>query len=212
MAKKNKGFDYFDEFAKLADICVEAADLLHTEIKNWTNAEALIPAMEKMHEIEHRGDMVNRAVYQQCAKDFVTPIERDDLLAMSQNMDEVVDLIEDVLVSFYIYDCKLMAPGIEEYAKLIHKSCVALSKSMDDFRNFKKSKKFRERILAVNDCEEEGDALYLKVMRDLHTEPDNTTNPMRVMVWSRVFNNMEECCDACEHVADTMEMVLLRNS
>ena len=212
MAKKSKGFDYFDEFAKLADICVEAADLLLEEIQNWTNAEALVPAMEKMHEIEHRGDMVNRGVYQQCAKDFVTPIERDDLLAMSQNMDEVVDLIEDVLRSFYIYDCKFMAPGIEEYAKIIQKSCIALSKSMDDFRNFKKSKKFRERILAVNDCEEEGDRLYLKVMRDLHTEPANTTNPMRVMVWSRVFNNMEECCDACEHVADTMETVLMRNS
>ena len=212
MVKKHKGFDYFDEFAKLADVCVEAADLLAEAVDDWSTADALQPAMEKMHEIENRGDMINRAVYKQCAKDFVTPIERDDLLAMSQNMDEVIDLIEDVLVSFYIYDCKFMAPGVSEFAAIIQKSCLALDKAMDDFRNFKKSKKFRELLMDINNCEEEGDRLYLKIMRDLHTEPDNTTNPMRVMVWSRIFGNMEKCCDACEHVADTMDTVLLRNA
>ena len=212
MAKKNKGFDYFDEFAKLADVCLEASELLVDSVKNWTNAEDLLPAMEKMHVIENKGDEINHGVYHQCAKDFVTPIEREDLLAMAHNLDNVVDLIEDVLVSFYMYDAKYMAPGTLEFAELIHKSCKALDKSMDDFRNFKKSKKFRELLMDINNCEEEGDRLYLKIMRDLHTEPDNTTNPMRVMVWSRIFGNMEKCCDACEHVADTMDTVLLRNA
>ncbi|MDO4183121.1 MAG: DUF47 family protein [Coriobacteriia bacterium] len=208
--KKKESFDYFDQFKELSGVCVEASELLVSALEGWENAEALLPAMEKMHAIENKGDEINHAVYHQAAKDFVTPIEREDLLAMAHNLDDVVDYIEDVLVSFYIYDAKFLAPGTQEFAQLINKSCIMLNKAMDDFRNFKKSKKFRERIMEVNDCEEEGDRLYLKVIRDLHTT--DTENPMRVLVWSRIFEKMEKCCDACEHVADTMSTVILRNS
>lgn len=208
--KRKKDFDYFDEFAKLSALAVDQATLFVEAIENWENAEALEPILKRAHEIEHQGDVINHGIYHQAARDFVTPIEREDLLAVSQKLDNVIDLIEDVMVDFYIYDAQFMAEGTLEFAKLIKKSCVALDKSMEDFREFKRSKKLRERINAVNDCEEEGDALYVKVMRHMHVA-DNAS-PMRVLVWSRLFMAMEDCCDACEHVADTMDMVLLRNS
>lgn len=208
--KKSKNFDYFDEFAKLSALAVQEADLFVEAVEKWESAEAMQPILERAHEIEHEGDIINRTVYRQAAKEFVTPIEREDLLAMAQDLDNVIDLIEDVMVDFYIYDAQFMAEGTLEFAKLIKKSCVALNKSMEDFREFKRSKKLRERIDAVNDCEEEGDALYVKVMRHMHVA-DNAS-PMRVLVWSRLFMAMEDCCDACEKVADTMDMVLLRNS
>ena len=80
---------------------------------------------------------------------------------------------------------------------------------MEDFRNFKKSKKFKQLIVDVNTYEEEADQLYLQVIRKLHTH--DRENPMRVLVWSQIFDRMERCCDACEHVADTMNTVLLKN-
>ena len=80
---------------------------------------------------------------------------------------------------------------------------------MEDFRNFKKSKTFKQLIVDVNTYEEEADRLYLKVIRKLHTEDND--NPMRVLVWSQIFDRMEKCCDACEHVADTMSTILLKN-
>lgn len=208
--KKSKNFDYFDEFQKLSALAVDQANLFVEAVETWKDAESLKPLLERAHEIEHEGDIINRTIYHQAAKDFVTPIEREDLLSVSQSLDNVIDLIEDVMMDFYIYDAQFMAEGTLDYAKLIKKSCVALNKSMENFREFKRSKKLRERIDAVNDCEEEGDALYIKVMRHMHVA-DNAS-PMRVLVWSRLFMAMEECCDACETVAETMEMVLLRNS
>ena len=50
----------------------------------------------------------------------------------------------------------------------------------------------------------------MEAIRTLHTTYREET--MRVLVWSRIFNSMEKCCDACEHVADSMEAVLLKNA
>ena len=49
----------------------------------------------------------------------------------------------------------------------------------------------------------------MHVIRDLHTT--DCENTMRVMVWSRIFEHMENCADATEHAADCMSTILLKN-
>ena len=135
--------------------------------------------------------------------------EREDIIELTQHLDDIIDYIEDVMQRFYMYDVHFMHDDALEFARLIKKSCVALDKAMDDFRNFKKSKKFKELIIDVNSYEEEADQLLIKVIRDLHTK--DCDKPMRVLVWSQIFNRMEKCSDACEHAADSMSTILLKN-
>ena len=191
MSKKHK-FDYFDAFEKQSAMAVKEAELLIEAIESFTEAEDLRGIMDRAHQIEHEGDEVNHAIFK-----------------LSQYLDNIIDYIEDVMQRFYMYDVHFMHHDAEEFACLIKKSCVALDKAMVDFRNFKKSKTFKQLIVDVNTDEEEADRRYLKVIRKLHTEDND--NPMRVLVWSQIFDRMEKCCDACEHVADTMSTILLKN-
>ena len=208
MSKKHK-FDYFDAFEKQSAMAVKEAELLIEAIENFTEAEDLRGIMDRAHQIEHEGDEVNHAIFKTVATDFITPIEREDIINMSQYLDNIIDYIEDVMQRFYMYDVHFMHDDALEFARLIKKSCVALDKAMDDFRNFKKSKKFKELIIDVNSYEEEADQLLIKVIRDLHTK--DCDKPMRVLVWSQIFNRMEKCSDACEHAADSMSTILLKN-
>lgn len=207
MAQK---FDYFDSFIKQAKVCLEEATLLVAAVENFTTAEALIEVTKLAHDIEHRGDEINHSIYNSIATDFITPIERDDLIAIAQCLDEVTDYIEEVMLSFYMYDVHSMTEEAHEFALNIKKSCEALVEAMKEFKNFKKNKGLREYLVAVNDCEEEGDRLFFNAMRKLYVEEQD--NPMRVLVWSRLYNTMEKCCDACEHVADVVASALLKNS
>ena len=208
---RKKDFDYFEKFTKMTEIAVDISKLFIEFVENWEGGgKTLKPYLERAHDLEHAADDINHEIYMRAAREFVTPIEREDLLMVSRNLDTVIDCIENVMFKFYMYDTQHVADGTLDFAKLIKKSCVALNKSMEDFREFKRSKKLRERIIAVNDCEEEADVLYVKVVRHLHTTEKE--NPVRVMVWSRLFAAMEQCCDACEHVADVLDTVMLRNS
>lgn len=208
MGKKNR-FDYFDAFKKLSKLAVEESDLLIEAIENFGEAEDLRGVMERAHEIEHKGDEQNHLIFQTVATDFITPIEREDIIELTQHLDDIIDYIEDVLQRFYMYDVHFMHKDALEFAGLIKKSCVALDKAMEDFRNFKKSKMFRELVIDVNTYEEEADQLLVKVIRDLHTV--DCDKPMRVLVWSQIFSRMEKCADACEHAADSMSTILLKN-
>lgn len=208
MAKKHK-FDYFDQFEKLSELTVKEADLLIEAIKGFTSAEDLRPVMERAHELEHEGDEINHAIFQTVATDFITPIEREDIIELAQFLDNIIDYIEDVMQRFYMYDIHVMHEDALEFACLIKKSCEALDKAMEDFRNFKKSKTFKQLIIDVNTYEEEADQLFLKVIRRLHTQ--DRESPMRVLVWTQIFDRMEKCCDSCEHTADSMSTILLKN-
>ncbi|BAK45597.1 DUF47 domain-containing protein [Eggerthella sp. YY7918] len=208
MGKKNK-YDYFDAFEKQAKLAVAEADLLIETIEAFTEAEKIKETMERAHELEHEGDEINHAIFKSVAVDFITPIEREDIIDLAQSLDNIIDYIEDVMQRFYMYDVHFMHRNARDFACLIKKSCEALDKAMEDFRNFKKSKKFKSLIIDVNTYEEEADQLFMHVIRDLHTI--DRENPMRVLVWSQIFDRMEKCCDSCEHVADLMNTVMLKN-
>ena len=208
MAKKHK-FDYFDAFERLSELAVEEADLLIETIESFTSADELKGVLDRAHEVEHKGDLVNHDIYQNVATDFITPIDREDIVSLAQGLDTIIDYIEDVMQRFYMYDIHTMHPDALEFARLVRKGCKALNKAMEDFRNFKKSKKFKELIVDVNTYEEEADRLLLRVMRNLYTT--ERENPMRVMVWSQLFSRMEKCADSTEHAADVMSTILMKN-
>lgn len=208
MGNKRK-FDYFNAFEALSEVAVAEADLLIEAIEGFTEAGALGDTMTRAHELEHKGDEINHAIFKSVATDFITPIEREDIIELAQMLDDIIDYIEDVMQRFFMYDVHFMHRDASEFAGLIKQSCMALDRAMEDFRNFKKSKKFKSLIIDVNNYEEEADALFMKVIRSLHT--DDRENPMRVLVWSQIFDRMEKCCDACEHAADTMNTILLKN-
>jgi predicted phosphate transport protein (TIGR00153 family) len=209
MAKKTK-FDYFEAFEELAHIAVDEADLLIRTIEEYTTPDAVIPRMNEAHELEHRGDIINHKVFTSIATDFITPLEREDLVGITQNLDDVLDYIEDVFQCFYMYDIQSMQDEALEFARLIKKSCEALDTAMANFRNFKKSKKIRKLIIDVCDVEEEVDTLFFAVVRKLHTE--EIENALHVYKWDELFQRLENAADACEQAADRMTDVLLKNA
>ncbi len=208
MPKKSK-FDYFDAFIKQAEIACKEADVLIEAVENFTSASELEPVLKRAHDIENEGDEVNHAIMGNIAIDFVTPIDREDLLALAQNMDNVTDSIEDILQRFYMYDVHFMNDDAKAMAHLIQKSAVALCTAMRDFRNFKKSKKFHSLIMEVNDYEEQADVLYVQSIRRLYTQDND--NAVRVEVWSRILDRMERCCDQLEHAGDIMSTIMVKN-
>ena len=209
MAKKEK-FDYFDAFERQVDVATEEVNVLIEAIEGFTNAQAVHELLGRAHEIENRGDELNHQIRVSVAADFITPIEREDILELAQDLDDVTDMIEGILQRFYMFDIHFMHPRAIEFATIIKKSLKALRKSMGTFREFKKVKKIRSMVEDVNALEEQADALYMFTIRELYTV-DAINDAVRVEVWSRLFDRFEATCDACKTVADTMSVIMLKN-
>ena len=78
-----------------------------------------------------------------------------------------------------------------------------------EFADFKHSKSLHSHIVNINTIEEEADALFISSLRTLHT---TCTDPLEIIVWREIYTFMEMCVDACEHVADSVESVVMKNS
>ena len=97
MGRKHK-FDYFGAFEQHSKLAVAESALLVETIEQFTEASALEKNTQKAHEIEHEGDTINHKIFKTVATDFITPIDREDIIEMCQALDDIVDDIEDVML------------------------------------------------------------------------------------------------------------------
>lgn len=206
--KKKKKFDYYDAFDAQAEIAVKEAQLLKEIVDNFTTTDEVERYLSPAHDLEREADEICHGMSERLIVDFVTPIDREDVIDIAESLDEVIDLTEEIIQRFYMYDIHFMPEGAKQFVDLIVRSCEALNRAMTDFRNCKKSDQFKELIFQVNAVEDEADELYLTLIRQLYTE--EREHAMRVMVWSRLFDAMENCVDQCELVANKMNMVMVK--
>ncbi|MBQ9690574.1 MAG: DUF47 family protein, partial [Eggerthellaceae bacterium] len=194
MARIKKKLDYFEAFKNQAELACRGIDLLAHVIDNFDDESDLIQAIKDAEKIEHDGDSIAHAVFEALAIDFMTPIDREDIITLTQHLDDVLDSIEGTIQRLYMLNVQHMRPEISEFVKLLQKSTKALETALDEFENFKKSKDIRKLIVDVSDVEEEADALFFKAMRELHT---TETDPIAIYTWSSIFQRLENAADAC---------------
>lgn len=206
MAKGDKF--YFENFVNSALLAKKAANYLVECLENY-KAEEIEQMLKNMHEIEHNADVKKHEMNEALAKAFVTPVDREDLDMLSHQLDDVVDLIEEVLQKFYIYDVQTMDAPAVDFAKNIVKSCDVLCEIMNEFENFKRSKKIHALIVGLNDVEEDCDKLYLSSMRAL---TKNSTEVLETVSWRKIYESLEACADACEHVSECVGSVIMKNT
>jgi uncharacterized protein Yka (UPF0111/DUF47 family) len=207
MASKDKN-DYFRMFADMAAIAAQAAGKLKTVLNNF-DISTLARQMDELHVIESSGDKQKHQLLQKLAKEFITPIEREDILALSSEIDDVTDSVEDVLLKIFMYNIQSIHPEALEFVEVVERCCQGLLTILQEFTDFRKSKTIQASIIELNRLEELGDRLYINAMRSLFTKKGD---PLEVMAWAEVYSSLESCCDTCEHVADVVEGVIMKNS
>lgn len=207
MAMKSD-FDYFKMFTRAAEYSEQAAALLR-EVMTDFNPEALSEKMKEIHAVEHAADQAKHDMNRALARAFITPIEREDIMLLSQQLDDVTDDIEDVVLRMYMFNVLSVREEALEFASLIYKCCEAMRDMLREFPHFRKSGSILENIVEINRLEEVGDALYTKAVRRLYL---STQNAVELMVWREIFDRMEKCCDACEHVANAVESIIMKNT
>ena len=207
MSKKSDSY-YFQNFIECVECGCQAAKMLEDNLNHFDTG-LLQDKLDELHRIEHDADKKKHEMMAVLVKAFITPIEREDIILLSQSIDEVTDKIEDVLIRIYINNVQQIRPEALTFIKVIIRCCEALKEVMEEFADFRKSKTLHGLIIEINALEEEGDRLFIESMRKLHAE---VTDPIEIIAWREIYVYLEKCCDACEHVADVVESVIMKNT
>lgn len=207
MSRKQDDF-YFQNFITCAGYSCEAAHLLK-EILSDFKPEDTRKRLDELHGIEHAADEKKHEMSDSLTKAFITPIEREDIAALSQQIDDLTDKIEEVFIRIYMNNVRSIRPEALKMLDVVIQCCEEVCGLMREFANFRKSKELKERIIHINSLEEEADRLYISSMRKLHTEEKNV---LEIIAWREIYSYLEKCADACEHAADVVGSVVMKNS
>ena len=207
MSKKKDSF-YFDNFVDCIRISKEAACKLRDILANY-NEETIETMVNDIHEIEHRGDSKRHELSNEIVKAFITPIDRDDIISISQAIDSVTDAIEDIVLDLYTWNVTTLRPGAVEFAELIIRCCEATEQVLLELPNYKRSTKLSEVVVDVNHMEEEGDKLYITNVHQLSVEEKDA---LTVVAWREIYQAFETVCDCCEDVANIVESIAIANT
>lgn len=204
---RNKN-DYFKLIKEQVEYCVEAADLLMEISCNYSASN--IPAQkEKMHEIENKADELQHVILTGLAKEFITPIDQEDILRLVQIIDDVTDALDEVVLEFYMYHIEKMPADAPALSKLVNRCVKALYEAIKELKNFKKPALLRKLLVEVNTVESEADVAYVEAIHKLFGSDAES----RVLLGSKaVYESLENCCDLCENAADVVEQIIMKNT
>ncbi len=207
MARKKEN-NYFEMLVENVDCSCRAAEFLYENLKKYDYA-CLPERIVEQHEIEHEADKKKHVLLEKLLREFLPPIEREDIMMLTNCIDDVTDDLDEVLRNLYMYNVQTLRPEALQMAELLCQSTKAVKEMMEDFHNFRKSTILKEKIIAINHLEEEGDKIYTQAVRRLYSEEKDA---VEILVWTTIFGCLEDCCDCCEHVADAVEMAVMKNS
>ncbi len=205
---KEKEFDYFGHFSQVGTIASEMATTLKGILTDY-RPDRIKEYMENLHLLENRADIVKHEVCDQLAHEFMPPIEREDITELSQDLDDIADSIEDIIRKMYMFNVTEIEEDAIEFATLLAESCESFSNLLNEFPNYKKSKKLQEYVIDINTIENKGDTLHAESIRRLFTKD---VTPTTQMIWSNIYDTFENALDACENTADLIQGIVTKNT
>ena len=197
--------EYFHLFSEYAAHLEEAAKALVALMDDYSLDRARKTGREIL-ELEHVGDKLVHDIVRRLNKTFITPLDREDIYDLATTMDEILDNIEAAADALILYKVEHLAPHAAEQAAVLAKATAALHEAIDKLEG---RKGMRDDCIEINRLENDGD----RIVRDATAELfDGDMSCTDIIKWKDIYGNLERAIDECEHVANILESIVLKNT
>lgn len=201
--KEEQFFDYFEELAnKIEDGC--RAFLMMTENHDYSEAK-----ISKLKELEHEADVITHRTYEKMHKTFLTPLDREDIYALVNKMDSIMDMIEATAVRIYLYKVKKPDDEIIKQARILTEAVGKIKIIIHALRDMKNAKMIMDACVEINTLENAGDVVLRTIIADLFVKEKDA---IELLKWKEIFERIEEAIDVCEDVSNIVEGIVLKHA
>jgi len=156
--------------------------------------------------LEHEADEITHKILTRLHQTFVTPIDPEDLHAITTAMDDVIDSIEDSSFRLAAYRIDPLPAGMSEFARIILAACTRVQSAIQELRA---GKPVQESCVEINRLENAADDLVRRLVTELF---ESGMDAVSVMKHKEIYEFLELAADRCEDVADVLQTVAVKNS
>jgi len=194
--------EFFDLFTQASANAREIARLLVELLEEWPESKS---RLRDIREAEHEGDRLTHEVINLLNRTFVTPFDRDDMYRLASAIDDVCDHVDEAADNIDAYEVQRVPMRAREQADVVYRAASRLHDAVELLEGKGDSQRH---LYALRELEDEGDRLAREAIAALFREGHD---PLTIIRWKDIHEQIEEAVDACENAADVLEAILVKN-
>ncbi len=195
--------EFFDLFEEAARNIERAGGLIERIFAEWPDQREL---MRDLVDCEHEGDRITHDIIHRLNQTFVTPIDREDILALASGLDDILDFTEEVADFLGLYRIEAPMEQAVQLSKVLVDACRQIEEALPRLRNYSDISHF---VTEIHRLENDGDRLERSALASLF---EQGIDPMVVIRWKDIFERLEEAVDATEKVANILSGIVIKNA
>lgn len=203
MPQESRFFDYFNEHAEQI---VAGSRELAAMMSSFDNLDRRAYSIET---IEKKGDRITHQTVQLLHKTFITPLDRDAIHTLITTMDDILDLIEDVAYSIFLYDIKAVTPEANKLAEICVTCAEKVQAAVKLLPNTENAAEIMQLCEEIDRLESDADHVMRAAMAKLFREEPNVLNIIKL---KEIYELLETVTDKCEDVAKILEGIVVENA
>jgi predicted phosphate transport protein (TIGR00153 family) len=196
-------FDLFEEAARNAHLGALALMDLMTDFRD------VAEKAKRIKDIEHAGDKITHTTIEKLNQTFVTPIDREDIHELICRIDDILDLIDTAVARMHLYKIEKPTEDAKALAKVLVDATRIITELLPKMRSMKLSSTLLQHCIEIHTKENEGDRIEQHALAALF---ENGQDPIFIIKWKDIYEELEAATDRCEDVANVIEGIVLKNA
>jgi uncharacterized protein len=166
-----------------------------------------IAILERLEIAEHANDDLTHTIFTDLARNFITPIDREDIHYLATSLDDVADFILSSAKNLELFSIGTTDDTCRELARLVNQGARIVQMAVQSLRHLHKSNGYSEFVVQINSMENEADRVYDNAIQKLFaTEKD----PIQLIKMRDLYTTLELATDKCEDVGNVIESIMLK--
>ena len=203
--KDDKFFDLLEAGAEEARTSVELfAKYLENLAAGGTPAhhDDFIQTRRKEKRIRHQ-------MTEALSRTFVTPLDREDIEALSFALYRIPKMVEKIVERLSIYPGRAPHANFSRQVELMQQASVAVVFMVKQLRHGANLKKIADANERLQFAEGEADKVMLVGLKELYNGP---TTAKELVILSELYEMVEQAVDRCRNAGNVVMQIALKNS
>jgi uncharacterized protein len=203
--KEDKFYDLLEASAEEAKISIH---LLSGYLQSRRNGTAA-PNLDEFMQSRRKDKKITQEITDALAKTFVTPIEREDIEALSFALYRVPKSVEKIVERLSIYSGRLPNEGVLRQVELLEKAADAVVFMVEQLRKGTHIEKVSEMQDRLQWAEGEADKVMHLLIKDLYNGPYDAKE---LVILQDLYEMIEKCVDRCRDAGNVVVQIVLKYS
>lgn len=206
MAKEGARY-YFDLLLELAKNLLESAVRINASLGRFhrDNCDEIQAAL---HGMRQKSKLERRNIRSKLYSDFITPFDREDLLAVADGLCLATDRLYEAYANIGLYRISKIRPDLIELNKLLCTVCSEIFSFFAGFYDYKN----KERLLPHIDAVLRLTAQSEEIRSQAFEKSGVLCDSLEALVWLRIYDGFEKVLAACRSLASRADLILLKNA